>query len=144
MDTLTHATDRALTQERMLAGLSGFFGLIALILASIGIFGVVSHATTQRTREIGIRMALGARRRTVLWMILRETVVLLVAGLALGIPVIFVAGRFVASLLYGLKPADPVTLVLAVLILSGVALLAGYLPARRAAKVDPMVALRYE
>ncbi len=144
MDTVVHATDRTLSQEHMLARLSGFFGVLALILAGVGVFGVISHAVGRRTHEIGIRMALGASRLSVLWMVLRETLLLLAAGLALGIPVIFVAGRFVASLLYGLKPADPATLALAMLVLSGVALLAGYLPARRAAKTDPMAALRCE
>jgi predicted permease len=136
--------DTLLAQERLLAALSGFFGLLALILAALGIFGIVSYAVEQRAREIGIRMALGAQRVSVLWMVLRETLTLLLAGLAVGIPVLLLGGRLVASLLYGLKPADPVTLVVAVLALSGVALLAGYLPARRAAKIDPMVALRCE
>ncbi len=144
MDTVAHATDKTLGQERMLASLSGFFGLLALVLASIGIFGVISYAVAQRTREIGIRMAMGASRLSVLWMVLREALVLLLAGLALGIPVIFAVGRFVASLLYGLTPSDPATLTLAVLVLSTVALLASYLPARRAARIDPMVALRCE
>jgi ABC-type antimicrobial peptide transport system permease subunit len=144
MDTLVHATDKGLSQEHMLAGLSGFFGLVALILAAVGFFGVISCTVGRRTREIGIRMAMGARHGTVLWMVLRETLVLLAAGLGLGVPVVFAGGRLVASLLYGLEPTDPVTLTLAVLVLSGVALLAGYIPARRAAKVDPMVALRYE
>jgi len=144
MDTLSRATDKALSQEHMLAGLSGFFGLVALILAAVGIFGVISCTVGRRTREIGIRMAMGARRGTVLWMVLRETLVLLAVGLGLGVPVIFAGGRLVASLLYGLEPTDPVTLTWAVVTLSGVALLAGYLPARRAAKIDPMVALRCE
>lgn len=136
--------DTLLAQERLLAALSGFFGLLALVLASLGIFGIVSYAVEQRAREIGIRMALGAQRVSVLWLVLRETLVLLVAGLAVGIPVLLLGGRLVASLLYGMKPADPVTLILAVLALSVVALLAGYLPARRAARIDPMAALRCE
>ncbi len=143
-DTLDAAIDQSLAQDWMLAGLSGFFGLLALLLASLGVFGVISQAVGQRTRELGIRMALGAQRVSVLWLVLRRTLTLLGLGLAIGLVLTLAAGRLVTSLLYGLEPADPATLITAILVLAGLGLLAGYLPARRAAKVDPMVALRCE
>jgi len=144
METFGEATDKLLTQERMLADLSGAFSVLAVVLASLGIYGVLSYAVAQRTREIGIRMALGARPVTVIRMVLRETLILLLAGLAVGIPVILVWGRFLASLLYELKPADPGTIVMAGLLLSAVAVLAGWVPARRASRIAPMEALWHD
>ena len=141
-ETLEQATDNGLTQERMLASLSSFFGLIAMVLAALGIFGVVSFTVSRRTTEIGIRMALGAQRHSVIWMVLKDTLLMLAAGVALAVPLVWAGGRLVASLLYNLAPMDPGTLAIAILLLSGAALLAGYLPARRAAQVDPLVALR--
>jgi len=136
--------DRRLTQERLLAQLCGFFGALALLLASVGLYGVLSYSIARRTNEIGIRMALGAQRRTVLGMVLRETVVVVAVGIAIGVPVAFGLTRLVSSKLYGLKSTDPLTITLATLILAAVAMLAGYLPARRASRVDPLIALRYE
>jgi predicted permease len=136
--------DETLTQERLVAMLSSFFGLLALLLVSVGLYGVMSYTVTRRTAEIGIRMALGARRADVLWLVLRETLVLLLAGAALGLPAALGAGRLISSMLFGLTPADSVTIVAAVAFLLAVATLAGYLPARRASRIDPMTALRYE
>ena len=115
-----------------------------MLLASVGLYGVLSYSIARRTNEIGIRMALGAQSRTVLGMVLRETAVVVGVGIAIGVPVAFGLTRLVASKLYGLKATDPLTITLASLILAAVAMLAGYLPARRASRVDPLIALRYE
>jgi ABC-type antimicrobial peptide transport system permease subunit len=134
----------SLLLERLVAMLSGFFGGLALVLVCIGLYGIVSYSVASRTNEIGIRLALGARSRDVLWLILREALLLVSVGVALGVPVALGATRLLASLLFALKPTDPVSLSLAALLMLGVAIVAGYLPARRATKVDPMVALRCE
>jgi putative ABC transport system permease protein len=136
--------EESVLRERLLATLSGFFGVLALLLASIGLYGILSYGVASRTKEIGIRMALGAQAREVLALVLREAFVLVLVGVAVGLPVIFAATRFASTLLFGLTPTDPVSLTLATLLLFMVALVAGYLPARRATKVDPLVALRYE
>ena len=115
-----------------------------MLLACIGLYGVMSYGVARRTNEIGIRMALGARGVSVLWLVLHEALVLVVIGLAVGLVTSWWATRTAASLLYELKPNDPLTIAVATLLLAGVALIAGYLPARRAARVDPMVALRDE
>jgi ABC-type antimicrobial peptide transport system permease subunit len=113
-------------------------------LAGVGIYGVMSSSVAQRSAGIGIRMALGARRGTVLWMVLRETVAMLLAGLAIGVPAVLAAGRSLSSLLFGLKPADPAVIAAAVLVISTAALLVGCVPARRASRIDPMRALRQD
>jgi predicted permease len=136
--------EESVLRERLLATLSGFFGVLALLLASIGLYGILSYGVASRTKEIGIRMALGAQAREVLALVLREAFVLVLVGVAVGLPVIFAATRFASTLLFGLTPTDPVSLTLATLLLFMVALVAGYLPARRATKVNPLVALRYE
>jgi putative ABC transport system permease protein len=130
--------------ERMAATLVGSFGLLALVLGAVGIYGVVAFATRQRTHEIGIRMALGAERKTVLMMVIRQGIKLALIGVAIGIAGALVLTRFLSSLLYGVTPTDPLTFVAVSMILIAVALAACYIPARRAARVDPMVALRYE
>jgi putative ABC transport system permease protein len=134
----------SLLRERLMATLSAFFGFLAAMLAAIGLYGVISYGVAGRTKEIGIRMALGAERRDVLWLILREALLLVSIGVAIGLPAVLAATRLVSSLLFGLKPADPVSLSVAIILMFIVAAMAGYIPARRATKVDPMVALRYE
>jgi len=142
--TLREQLKDALRQERLVAELVSFFGLLALLLACIGLYGVMANGVVRRTQEIGIRMALGAEKRRIVWMVMRETMLLVLIGIALGVPVALGAGRLISSQLYGLSPADPLTLVVAALVLTGVASLAGFLPARKAAKVNPLTALRYE
>ena len=136
--------EESILRDRLMARLSGFFGLLALLLASIGLYGILSYGVASRTKEIGIRMALGARTREVLSSVLREAMTLVLVGVVVGLPIVFFATRFAAKLLFGLTPTDPVSLGLAALLLFVVALAAGYVPARRATKVDPLVALRYE
>jgi predicted permease len=134
--------DRLHSQERLFARLSGFFGVLALALASVGLYGLMSYAVLRRTAEIGLRMALGARRVQVLRMILRESLALICLGLALGIAAAVAASRLVSSMLFGLSVTDPLTYCVAALVLAAVALLASFLPAHRASRVDPMVAFR--
>jgi predicted permease len=136
--------EESLLRERLMATLSGFFGVLALVLASIGLYGLLSYGVASRRNEIGIRMALGARARNVLTLILREAVLLVLIGLGIGVPIVLYVARFAKSLLFELSPTDPLTLAVAAGVLLVVALLAGYLPARRATKVDPLVALRDE
>jgi putative ABC transport system permease protein len=115
-----------------------------LVLAAAGIFGVISYSVSSRTHEIGIRVALGAQREAILWMILKETLLLAIAGLTVGIPCALAASRLLARMLFGISPNDPATLAAVAFILTAVAALAGYVPARRAMRVDPIVALRHE
>jgi len=133
-----------LLQDQLMATLSGFFGFLAALLAAIGLYGVISYMVVQRTKEIGIRMAIGANRVDVLRMILREAGVLTIAGLVVGTGLALGTAQAAKSLLYGLKPRDPLTLILAVVSLSAVAAFASFLPAYRASKLDPLTALRYE
>ena len=134
----------SLLQDELMATLSGFFGFLAALLAAIGLYGVMSYMVIQRTKEIGIRMAIGAERVDVLRMILREATVLTVTGLVIGTALALGTAQAAKSLLFGLKPRDPLTLVMAVVTLSAVAALASFLPAYRASKLDPLTALRYE
>jgi predicted permease len=136
-------TDSAANQIA-LAKLSAFFAGLALLLACIGLYGVMSYAVAGRTREIGVRMALGAQRGDVVYLVLREGMLLVGVGLTIGIPLALASGPMLHSFLFGLKSTDPFSLIAVVLLLGIVAALAGFIPARRAAKVDPMVALRYE
>lgn len=142
--TLRTETEQSLLRERLLAMLSSFFGALALLLACVGLYGLMAYAVARRTGEIGIRMALGARREHVLWLVLRETLTLVLAGLAAGLPLALWTARYAKSLLFGIGTADPVTIAATIAALAVVAALAGYIPARRALRVDPMVALRYE
>jgi predicted permease len=142
--SLRMQTDEALDQERLVAQLVSFFGLLGLLLSCVGLYGIMANAVVRRTNEIGIRMALGAERRDIIWMVLKESLVLVAIGLAVGLPASRAAAQMIASQLYGLQPGDPLTLVASILLLTLVALLAGYLPARKASLVNPLVALRYE
>ena len=134
----------SLLQDQLMATLSGFFGFLAALLAAIGLYGVISYMVVQRTKEIGIRMAIGAKRVDVLGLILREAGLLTVTGLVIGAGLALGAAQAAKSLLYGLKPRDPLTLVAAVVVLSAVAAFASFWPAYRASKLDPLIALRYE
>ena len=142
--TLAEEVDNSLAQERTIAELSCLFGLVALILAAAGLYGVMSYMVSRRTGEIGIRMALGAQPLEVQKMVLRESLGLVVAGLAIGVPLTIAMAHLVSSQLYGISRSDPLTIIAAAGLQTAIAALATYLPARRAAKVDPMVALRYE
>ncbi len=134
----------SLLQDELMATLSGFFGFLAALLAAIGLYGVISYMVLQRTKEIGIRMAVGAGRADVVGMILKEAGILTIAGLVIGTTLALASAQVVKSLLYGLKPRDPLTMVLAVVTLAAVAALASFLPAYRASRLDPLKALHYE
>ena len=142
--TQTDQIDEAVFQERIFARLTSLFGLLALLLACLGLYGIMSYSVVRRTNEIGIRMALGANQDRILRHVLIEALWLVACAIALGVPVALAASRLISSQLYGLQPNDAFTILLATLLLAAVAVLAGYLPARRATKVDPLVALRYE
>jgi ABC-type antimicrobial peptide transport system permease subunit len=142
--TQEEQSNRRLSSERMFARLSAFFGVAALLLASIGLYGLMSYLVLHRTGEIGLRLALGARPRQVLQMVLRESLVLVGTGLVVGIAAAHAASRLIESMLFGLTGADPVTYLAVAGILLMVTLLATLRPARRAARVDPLVALRIE
>jgi ABC-type antimicrobial peptide transport system permease subunit len=142
--TMNEQVRDTLDRDRLIAQLVSFFGALALILACIGLYGVMAHGVARRTNEIGIRMALGARGGNIAWMILREVLYLVLVGLIIGVPAALLGARFVASWLFGMSPTDPITLISAAVVLTLVALLAGYLPARRASRVNPLSALRYE
>jgi ABC-type antimicrobial peptide transport system permease subunit len=136
--------DDSLLQERLVARLASIFGVLALILASLGLYGVMAYAVTRRRSEIGIRMALGSSPGAVVRLILGETAGLLGAGIVVGLGGALVCGRFVRAMLFGLTPTDPVTLGSACLVLVAVATIAAYLPARQAVRIDPLAALREE
>jgi ABC-type antimicrobial peptide transport system permease subunit len=142
--TIAEQVDLFMENERLISQLSTFFALLALALACIGLYGVMAYNVTRRTNEIGVRMALGAQNGSILWMVLRESLILLGIGVALGVPAALEATRLVQTQLFGLKSSDPATFVAAAMLIAAVVVLAAYGPARRAAKVDPMVALRYE
>jgi predicted permease len=142
--TLNEQVDQSLLQERLVATLSLFFGLLALLLACIGLYGVMGYDVARRTHEIGIRMALGASANRVVRLVLRQTLLWVALGVALGLGAALATTRLVESLLFGLKPNDPLTIGMAALLLLAVAGVAGYLPARRAARVDPLIALRHD
>jgi ABC-type antimicrobial peptide transport system permease subunit len=144
LETMEAQIGESLFAERMVAVLSAAFGLLATLLAAVGLYGVMSYSVARRTREIGIRLALGAPRERVLGMVLREVGTLGAWGLALGLPLAVGLARLLASQLFGLPPHDPLTLASATLLLAAVTVLAGLVPARRAMRVDPMRALRYE
>ena len=142
--SLSDHIGRSLVRQKLVARLTSFFGLFALLLSCVGLYGVLSYTVARRTNEIGIRMALGAQRGDLLWLVLREALALVMGGIIIGLLAAFFAAKVVDQLLFGLKPTDPLTLAAATLLLIAVAAMAGYLPARRAAGVDPMAALRDE
>jgi len=142
--TLRVQTEDSFLRERLLATISSFFGGLALLLASLGLYGLMAYAVARRTAEIGIRMALGARRREITWLIVRETLWLVLAGAVAGIPLAVWLSRYAKAFLFGIAAADPVVFATSVAALTGVAVLASFLPARRASRIDPMVALRYD
>lgn len=144
LKTVGQLIDKTFLQERVTAMLSAFFGGLALILAAVGLYGQMAYSVTRRTREIGIRIALGARRPVVQKMVLREALTLAALGVVLGVPCAIAASRLIAAMLFGLTAHDPVTLASVIGILLAVSALASYLPARRAMRVDPIVALRHE
>jgi ABC-type antimicrobial peptide transport system permease subunit len=144
LKTLEQQIDESLFADKFLTSLSLSFALLAAVLAVIGLYGVMAYTVTRRTREIGIRMALGATRGNVSWLILREVVVLAAIGLVIGLPAADALGHVTESLLYAVKVSDPIVFAGAALLLSGGTLLGGYLPARRAATTDPLKALRCE
>jgi predicted permease len=142
--SLNEQVEDSTSNQRLIARLSAFFGLLAAFLVCIGIYGLLSYAVARRTSEIGVRMALGAQRSRVLWLILREILVLVAIGIGIGAPIALAGNRLVVKLLYGLSPADPISLFAAIAMLSVIALIAGYLPARRASLIEPTTALRCE
>jgi ABC-type antimicrobial peptide transport system permease subunit len=144
MATMQSRVDRSVSIERSIATLAAGFGLLATLLAAVGLYGVVSYAVSRRTVEIGVRMALGAARADVYRIVLKEVGVLLLAGAAVGLPVALALGKLIESQLYGVKPRDPMLLAAAVAALTAVALAAAFVPARRAASIDPVRALRGE
>ena len=144
VQTISELLDSLIDQQRLVSQLSGFFSVLALSLCAIGLYGVMTYSVVRRTNEIGVRIALGAARREVLWLVLRESLVLLGIGVVLGVPATLAASHAIQAGLFGLSPSDPITLIGAVIVIAAVTLIAAYFPARRATRIDPIVALRYE
>ncbi|HJT16839.1 MAG TPA: ABC transporter permease, partial [Thermoanaerobaculia bacterium] len=134
IETMDQRISDSLVTDRMIADLSAAFGILAVVLVCIGLYGVMAYATSRRTNEIGIRIALGAQRSGILWLVLRESLLLVLIGAAIGVPLVFAAGQWISSLLFGLQPADPVTLVIGIALMFAVGVLASYIPARRATR----------
>ena len=144
IDTIEQQIGESLAEERLIAALSGFFGVIAAMLVSIGLYGMMAYTAARRTKEIGVRLALGSSRAGVLWMVLKESLLLVLAGIAIGLPVTLTATRLISARLFGVSAIDPATITAASLLMISVAALAGLVPAHKASRVDPMVALRYD
>jgi ABC-type antimicrobial peptide transport system permease subunit len=144
IQTLDEALAVSSFQQRAAASVLGLFALLAIVLAAMGIFGVMSYSVSARTQEMGVRFALGAQRGSVLWLVIRQVLVLAVIGLTIGVVLIVFAGRALEQLLFGVQAVDPLTILLVTLALGAVALVAAWVPASRASRVDPIAALRYE
>ena len=142
--TLQEQVNRSLNTERMLATLSGAFGTLVLLLSLVGLYGVMSFVVTQRTREIGVRLALGATRASALWLVLRDALMMIAAGTAIALPCVWALGRLVESQLFGVTPTEPSAIVGAMLLLTSAAVAAALIPAHRASTVNPIDALRFE
>jgi predicted permease len=144
VETMDQRFSDSLVTDRMIADLAGAFGILAGVLVCIGLYGVMAYTTSGRTNEIGIRIALGAQRSGILWLVLRESLLLVLIGAAIGVPLVFAAGKWISNLLFGLQPADPGALAFATALMFVIGVLASYIPAHRATRVDAMVALRQE
>jgi ABC-type antimicrobial peptide transport system permease subunit len=144
MKTMDRQVDESLVTERMIASLSSVFGSLATALVLMGLYGAMAYMVTRRSREIGVRMALGAMAGNVVWLVMREVLVLIACGIAVGLPAAYALTKLVQAQLYGIDPGDPQSIVIATLLLVAVTAAAGYIPARRAAFFDPLRILRYE
>jgi ABC-type antimicrobial peptide transport system permease subunit len=144
MKTVEGQLDETLLTDRLIASLSAGFGLLATLLASIGLYGVMAFVVARRKKELGIRLALGAQPSLVIWLVMREVLLLLAIGLAVGLPAALALGRFVSTQLYGIQPHDPLIATWTMVLLTVVSAAAGLIPARRASRIDPILALRYE
>jgi ABC-type antimicrobial peptide transport system permease subunit len=142
--TIQEQLSNLISHDELISTLTSLFSLLALLLAAIGLYGVMSYNVVRRTNEIGIRLALGAQASNVVKMILRESVLLLAVGTVLGLPLALLATRLIKEQMFGLDPLDPLTFTLALVVITGTTLLTGWIPARRASKVDPVIALRCE
>jgi len=142
--TLDEQVSGSIARQRLVAQLSTFFGLLAVFLSCIGIYGLMSYMVSRRTNEIGVRMALGAKRSSVSWLVMREIILLVAIGVAIGVPVTLAGSRLISNMLFGVPATDSTSLIASVAVLLAVGLISGYLPARRASQIDPMIALRYE
>lgn len=142
--TVERQLEESLVSERMIASLSTGFTVLAVVLAVLGLYGVIAYMVTQRAREIGIRVALGALSGNVIWLVMREVVLLVVTGITIAIPLALGLSRFVQNELYGITATDPISIAAAAILLAGIATLAGFVPAVRAASADPLQVLRYE
>jgi ABC-type antimicrobial peptide transport system permease subunit len=144
IQTIEQAASDSLGQEKMIAQMMGFFAVVALLLAAVGLYGLISYSVTQRTREIGLRMALGANTSSVLSAVIRQALTLALIGMVIGLVIAFAASRLIINLLYDISAVDPLTYVVVSLVLVGVSVVASLIPAYRATRVDPVSALRYE
>ena len=144
MKTLEAQLDETLLTDRLIALLSAGFGLLATVLASVGLYGVMAFVVARRRKELGIRLALGAQPGLVIWLVMREVLLLLAIGLAVGIPAAMLLGRYVSSQLYGIQAQDPVIAGATTVLLTLVSAAAGFIPAHRASRIDPILALRHE
>jgi ABC-type antimicrobial peptide transport system permease subunit len=144
LHSLEYQVSGNFNQERLIARLTILFGVLALVLASVGLYGITSYSVARRTGEIGLRMALGAERSNVLVLVLRSALAQVGLGLVLGIPIAFIAGYYMGDQLYAVKSYDPLSIAIAIAVLAAAAAFAGFIPARRAASIEPMTALRIE